>query len=203
MIERLSALLICLKWSVIIDPTHGYWSFMISRLLIIFILSFSISHSETVQLDEKDILTGTAWKVRSTSTKKGTIFMFLSAPCGCTGSQIAHLNKVYSKFNADFDFYGVLANEEEDLEASKKLFKSRNVEFPIIRSVQLAIDLKATHTPSAFVFSPKSDLVYSGGISDSIEPEKETHFYLDEVLTALSKNLKPAYHKQKNMGCSI
>ena len=62
---------------------------------------------------------------------------------------------------------------------------------------------KALKTPHAFVVDKAGDVVYQGGVTNSISPDKDSKFYLKEVLSSLSSTNKSPYEYKRALGCYI
>jgi hypothetical protein len=133
-----------------------------------------------------------------------TVFVFVSARCPCSRSYSQHIKELQSRF-PQFHFYGVISNQDEDLELSKTYFRDLNPSFPVVfdRDAKLANHLKATKTPHAFIFDSSANLIYNGGIGDRRDIKSAKKLFLESALKDLAAH-RPIKEKQtRTLGCYI
>jgi len=138
------------------------------------------------------------------NTKKGTVVVFLSAKCPCSNSHTEVLTKLAQKY-PDFTFLGIHSNLDEDLESSKKYFRSANLPFRIIQDekTKIADDLKAFKTPHCFVLGQKGEILYQGGVTDSSNAPTAERIYLEEALQDISSGAEVRTKSGRTLGCAI
>lgn len=170
----------------------------------IFILSLLLSLNTLAletPLKNATLLDGSP--VSSLNTKnKDTVVFFLSASCPCTKKNIPYLQALGKEF-PNFQFIGVHSNANEDIEVAKKEFG--DFKFPIAydSDMKIADHFKATKTPHVFVLNKKDEILFHGGVTNSIDPKRAKKFYLANALNDISKNREVKQQFAKALGCYI
>lgn len=138
------------------------------------------------------------------ASKKGTVVVFLSTKCPCSNSHTEVLTKLAQKYT-DFTFLGVHSNLEEDLASSQKYFRAANLPFQILQDekTKIADTLKAYKTPHCFVLSPKGEILYQGGVTDSSNAPTAERIYLEEALQDISSGSEVRTKSGRTLGCAI
>ncbi len=138
--------------------------------------------------------------------KKGNVIVFLSSECPCSESHQSTLVEL-AKSHPEFTFIGVHSNKEESVESAKIFFSTEKnkLPFPVIedKNQTLANDLGALKTPHVFVFDPKGEIQYRGGIDDSHEASRAKKHFLAMALDAMVRDQKPATAEMPPLGCVI
>ena len=135
---------------------------------------------------------------------KGTVISFLSSKCPCSNSHLKHLIDLQEKF-PQFLFIGIHSNKKGKKKEIQSFFRTKKLSFPLLfdSSLELANSFRALKTPHIFVISKKGELLFHGGITNSINFKFATKFYLKEALTKI-KNKKPLEKiYARAIGCSI
>ncbi|HWU43975.1 MAG TPA: redoxin family protein [Bdellovibrio sp.] len=150
----------------------------------------NVLSGETVKLD----LTG----------KKGSVVVFLSAKCPCSGSHEVVLNDLAKEY-PDFIFVGVHSNADEDKTITKNHFAEAKLSFPVLQDSRSAWanQLGALKTPHAFVFNPKGELLYQGGVTDSHVGPAAKKTFLKDVLSDIQSGKAPRMKEGRALGCFI
>jgi len=159
-------------------------------------------YAGTENLSGIDLLSG---KTTFISPKeKGTVLVFLSAKCPCSHSHTEILKNLSSEFRY-FAFYAVHSNSDEPQELAKSYFKALDLNFPILndQSGFLADKFKALKTPHAFVLSPRGEIIYKGGVTNSSDGKSARVHFLKEVLTDINSNKPPRIFEGRTLGCVI
>ena len=142
-------------------------------------------------------------KVSSLKTKdRETVVFFLSASCPCTKKNIPYLQTL-SKEYPDFQFLGVHSSANESIEDAKKEFGALNFPIAYDEDMKIADQFKATKTPHVFVLNKKSEILFHGGVTNSVDPIRAKNFYLKNALEDITKNKEVRQKFAKALGCYI
>lgn len=136
--------------------------------------------------------------------KSGVVAVFLSAKCPCSNSHTPVLKELAKDF-PQYQFVAIHSNTNEDLEQSKNYFKNLSLPFPVIQDdhAKIADQFKALKTPHAYVLSPKGDILYQGGVTNSADASESDKNFLRSALEDL-KNNKPVQNPNaRTLGCAI
>ncbi len=116
-------------------------------------------------------LFATPKQVRSFSLgTKGTVLIFVSSLCPCTDAHRQMVESILEQTKAKgINFYLVFSNKGETQDFVEYFYNSINWNIPYVLDTAgiLLNKYKATHTPQAFVLSPKNKVLYKGPIDDS------------------------------------
>jgi hypothetical protein len=166
-----------------------------------------------------DLVSSKPIKVNLSEGNLGTVIVFLSTRCPCSGSHIECelkrvgtqprkqklLAELFDEFTPlGFKFLGIHSNADEPLEEAKEYFRNR-LPFPVIQDDQsiIAKQFQAYKTPHAYVVSPQLKVLFAGGISNSHNPANASRIYLREVLQSVAKGKKPPEAEVRVLGCKI
>lgn len=151
-----------------------------------------------------DVLNPSRQEHVSVGEAQGLVAIFVSAVCPCSNSHVVEI-KALAKAYPEFVFVGIHSNQEESIEGAKAYFVEAKLPFPVIRDdkTKWADLFKASRTPHAFVVSSKGELLYQGGVSDSMQFESATKPHLREALEDLKKGRPLRNAKTRPMGCVI
>ncbi len=120
---------------------------------------------------ETTSLNTTPKQVRSFSLgSKGTVLIFVSSLCPCTDAHRQMVESILEQTKAKgINFYLVFSNKGETKDFIEYFYRSINWDIAYILDTagNLLNKYKATHTPQAFVLSPKNKVLYKGPIDDS------------------------------------
>jgi len=147
------------------------------------------------------------WDLEKSAAQKnlmGTVISFLSSKCPCSNSHLMHLMDLQNKF-PQFLFIGVHSNKKGKKEVVRSFFRKKAFSLPLLfdSTLKLANSFRAIKTPHTFVIGKKGNLLFHGGITNSINFKFATKFYLSDALTKL-KNKKPLEQiYARAIGCSI
>lgn len=169
----------------------------ISFLGILFAInSYALGFSGYDYISQKNINLKVAHKTQ--------VLVFLSSSCPCSNSHVAHLNQL-AKDHPKVQFIGVHSNQNESLEAGKKYFSHKNLQFPVLRDVdaKLADKYGALKTPHAFIISAAGEKLYAGPVTDSSILENSKRHYLAEFLDSIKNNKKFSPVQKRPLGCYI
>lgn len=156
--------------------------------------------------------------------KLGTIMIFLSNKCPCSQShieydpkndnsnktteplpKIKYLEDLAKKFGPlGFTFVGIHSNADEPLKQAREYFQNK-LPFPVLEDTNslLAIKMAAFKTPHVFVISPKLEILFKGGVTDSHKIYRASKFYLRDALESILRGKKPAPDDVRVLGCEI
>lgn len=145
-----------------------------------------------------------AEKLSLVTTKKATAVIFLSSQCPCSKSHEELLKKMSAEYS-DFQFVAIHANQDEDTEQVQRHFQTTKLPFSVLhdQNAKLADALKAFKTPHAFLISPKGEILYSGGITDSNAAAKAKENYLKSALDDIRSGNQIQKPSVRTLGCVI
>ena len=140
-------------------------------LLLILNISSQAKTFEGIDLRDKSTYSKMLGK------SKFLVAYFLSATCPCSQAHFNLLNDL-QKNNKDIDFIGFHSNKSVSKEKAHKYFKKFEIDFPILldKKLDYANQFGALKTPHIFVLSPKGEIVYQGGATNSRNPKKANKF---------------------------
>jgi peroxiredoxin len=153
-----------------------------------------------------DLSGGEPVQVSLQKPKLGTVVVFLSSKCPCSASHQATLRELAKEFEKDgFNFVGVNANTNEDIDLAREHFKNAKLGFPVIRDekAKIADEFSAFKTPHVFVVSPKLEVLFQGGVDNSKLVERANRHYLRDALIAIREGKEPAEKNVRVLGCEI
>ncbi|MCB9063147.1 MAG: redoxin domain-containing protein [Halobacteriovoraceae bacterium] len=137
---------------------------------------------------------------------KYNVLVFMQKSCPCSNNHFAHLKNLTDDFSEFFGFSGIILDSKEtgDQELEKH-FSKLGPKFDLFhdRSKKFLTHFKAIKTPHAFVVDKEGQILYHGGISNTVNPSSNSKFYLKEVLTKLIKSGKSPYEYKRAIGCYI
>lgn len=135
---------------------------------------------------------------------KGLVVVFLSSTCPCSNSHIKELISLSEKFK-DLTFLAVHSNADESVDEAKEYFKQAKLPFDVLRdeNSKIANLLSASKTPHAFLISPKGDILYNGGVTDSSDGRLAKEFYLRKAIEDFLLGKKVNHAKTRTLGCVI
>jgi thiol-disulfide isomerase/thioredoxin len=174
-----------------------------NKFFLFLIVSFYFSSAHSSVIKGLDLRHNKNIEVKL-SEKKSTVFYFLSAWCPCSQGTFDHLNKLQKEFPT-FNFVGFHSSIAIPTKDALDYFKNYKIDFPIIQDKEViyADKYKALKTPHVFVYSPKGEVLFQGGATNSRMIEKADKFYLKEALSAIAKGEKPPVEHAKVLGCYI
>lgn len=146
---------------------------------------------------------------KASDTRKGMVLVFLSAKCPCSAGHEGTLSALAQEFTPlGFQFVGVHSNRDESLANARAHFQSANLSFPVIedgsdQEAVLATAFGALKTPHVFLLSPSGELLFSGGVDDSKDPNRAKQHYLRDALVSVSKGESPKVKETRTLGCVI
>lgn len=165
----------------------------------------SLAANLSAEISGLDVLSGKEVVLPAPSKKpKGTVAVFLSAKCPCSDSHIEDLKKLFRAY-PDFRFVGIHANPDESLELSKSYFKKAQLPFPVLEDnkSRLANAFKALKTPHAFVLNPKGEILYQGGVTNSIHAKAADKHFLADALEDIQQGREVRTKNGRTLGCII
>lgn len=185
---------------------------MRNGLAILFLALISLSEISIASeipvniLEGLNVATGENVKMEIKTARLGTVAVFLSARCPCSGSHEPVLKKIYEEYSPKgVQIIGIHSNMDEDATLTKTHFLKSALPFPVIqdRENYYANRLNALKTPHVFVFSKTGEILYRGGVDDS-----QTHIgakkdYLRIVLEAWVQEKELPYQETRSLGCVI
>ena len=179
---------------------------LLKILFISLILNSKFSFASISSINGLDLRSGQITSISLSEPSKANVIIFVSARCPCSASHEKSMTELYKKYSPlGFQFIGIHSNSDEPIHETEQHFKKSNLPFPIIQDdgAKIANELKALKTPHVFILSPKSEVLFQGGIDDSHLAENAKQFYLIEALEALTTG-KPLLKKEvRTLGCVI
>ena len=143
---------------------------------------------------------------------QGVVVVFLATECPISNRYIPLLNEIAGKerIKPPICVYGVISSPHvtrENALAHSEKFKPL---FPVLfdASGELREQLRPSHTPHAFLLSPRGQILYDGALDDrfaAINKAKMTpsHHYLKEAIQSLLKHEKIAVAHTTPVGCPL
>jgi len=150
--------------------------------------------------------------IADVSGKKGTLVMFTCNSCPWVKAwekRMVEIGNAYAKRGI-----GVIAVNANDPEAKaedgyaemQRRAKQRGMRYPYVvdATSDLARAFGASHTPEAFLFDAKGNLVYHGAIDDNArKPDRVEQRYLRDALDAVLQSKAVPMAETKSLGCTI
>jgi peroxiredoxin len=126
--------------------------------------------------------------------------VFISSDCPCSKAHIEHIKSVADE-NSSLNVFGV-ATEPMTKEKSIEYYKS--ISFPVIQDDQqvLVKKYKALKTPHLTLVD-KKQIIYQGGVTNSINPKYASKHYFKDVAQALTAKKPLPFNKGRSLGCYI
>lgn len=187
-------------------PRPHVWSIDPSMLIFILSALLGVAKAEVPsEIQGKDLVNGApAHYATHFSDKKALVVVFMSARCPCSNSHFSVLTKLAEKYK-DVRFVAVHSNSDETVKESQSYFKLIGLPFPVLQddSAKIADQLKAFKTPHSFVISPKGEVLYQGGVTNSAMADQSDRNYLDEALQDITKGQKVRTAEGRTLGCVI
>lgn len=139
---------------------------------------------------------------------RGSCLVFLHPECPISNQYVQELNRIAERFGERIEFFGVLSDPKITREEAKRYVKDFSIAFPVLfdASSDLAIRLRPTHVPEAFVFDDGGSPRYRGRINDQFaalgkrRPQVTSHD-LVEALAAVVAGEPVPQAKSEIVGC--
>lgn len=175
-----------------------------SYLLSVLFFSYMSFAGLTTKLAGPDIVNENHINWNWPEAKKATVVIFFSAICPCSNNHVDYLKKLRTDF-ADYDFFGVHSNIDENREIVVNYFKKQEINFKVIsdKNSSIANHLGALRTPHAYLISKQGEILYQGGVTDSSDPLKAKEFHLFDALISHKNNKEIKIKKSRVLGCEI
>lgn len=133
-----------------------------------------------------------------------TVITFLSTSCPISRRYAGRLRQLSDDFAArGVRFVAVYPNAIETDADVQAQAKAQTLTFPCVRGLDLARRLGATVTPQVAVCGADGRVVYRGRVDDNPEPDKVTHSYVRDALTALLDGKPVSPHVTQAAGCLV
>ena len=181
----------------------SHWSNFIP--LIVWLSLQNVQAALPAKLNAIELLTQKKISIETaTASKKGNVFIFMSAKCPCSDSHVPIIKKLVQQY-PEFEFYAVHSNLDEDSKSTLEYFKRQNLPLKIIQdtNTQFADAFKAYKTPHAFVIGKNREILYQGGVTNSSHADRANRFYLRDALEDLHSNLEVRNKEGRTLGCVI
>jgi thiol-disulfide isomerase/thioredoxin len=139
---------------------------------------------------------------------KVTVVLFLNPSCPLCQRYAPTLNKLANGRDKTVEFYGVVAHPSVTFAEAAKYAKEYKFTFPVLfdGSAAMAVALKPTAVPEAFVLDDAGQVRYRGRIDDWYERpgkprDKATTHDLKDAVAAVLAGKAPAVAKTEPVGC--
>lgn len=137
-------------------------------------------------------LTGNAHALDENDGRRVRAFVFLSTECPIANGSVKTLNDLHAARPKGVDLFGVVVDPSVSRTQAAKHFAEYKAAFPVLfdASGLLAVALKPTHVPQAFVLDRDGRLVYRGAIDNAWEAlgrrrlKAEKHYLADAIADA-------------------
>jgi mono/diheme cytochrome c family protein len=154
-------------------------------------------------------VTGKVRRLGQSADCRAVAVMFMATECPIANAYVPELNRLFAAHReAGVEFYGVYSDRSLSWAAAAKHHQEYRVEFPVLfdASGELAAWLKPTHTPNAFVLSPRGEVLYRGRIDDLYADlgkrrAKATQRDFADALAAVCEGKPVAQAETKPIGC--
>lgn len=155
------------------------------------------------RIEGMDLVTKTSISLKKESAEKTVVF-FISPACPCSKAHEPTMKALHAEFGTRFRFIALHANQNETVEAAQTHYQEVKLPFPVLRDEKAiwANALGALKTPHVFVYEG-NQMLYQGGIDDSVHPENAKKHFLKDALSAIAQGKKPAVEKARALGCVI
>lgn len=178
----------------------------IRLLLLILLPTFWAKAALPPTIQATELFKATPVEIKTNgSDKKGLVFIFMSAKCPCSNSHLATVKTIFKKHGSAFNFYIVHSNLDETLKETLAYFKKADFAVPVLqdKETELADLLKAYKTPHSFVISPKGEVLYQGGVTNSAHADSADRNYLEEALNEIEHGQSVSQPDGRTLGCVI
>lgn len=139
---------------------------------------------------------------------KATVVVFLNPTCPLCQRYAPTLNKLADGKEKGVEFYGVVSHPSVTFAEAAKYAKEYKLNFPVLfdHAAAVAVHLKPTAVPEAFVLDAAGEVKYRGRIDDWYEKparprDKPTTHDLEDAVAAVLAGKAPAEAKTEVVGC--
>lgn len=155
---------------------------------------------------------GNTYSLNSFKYKKGIIIMFTCNHCPYVKAYEERIKEIQKDYNdKGIQIVAINSNdsdqyEDDSYEMMIKRSKEKDFNFVYLRDEDqtVARAYGATHTPQAFLFNEKRELVYEGKIDDNWKEEDKVNIkYLRNALDELLNNSEISVPETFSVGCTI
>jgi len=135
---------------------------------------------------------------------KGSVVIFISKDCPCSKGNLSYINKLSQEFK-EFNFLAIHSKKNTSDEEIKNYLSDKNLNFSTYNDSDLKIadNFQALKTPHAFIVNHDGEVIYSGGVTNSTNPENAQSHYLKEALNEFIATKKILQSETKTLGCYI
>lgn len=135
---------------------------------------------------------------------KPTVVIFLSKDCPCSKANLDYLNTLSKQFS-DFSFIGIHAKKGSLTSEIANYLQDKKLNFDVFNDSDLKIsdEFKALKTPHVFIVSPKGEILYNGGVTNTTSPTNAKEHYLKTALTDIQSHRPVSYPQTRTLGCFI
>lgn len=132
------------------------------------------------------------------------VFVFISPICPCSARYAPYLQNL-AKDYPHTQFIMVHAYRQKGDEKVADIYNKQGIQIPIIdgSDLKLADAFKALKTPHAYVVDEKGEILFEGGVGDSLNPEKIATPFLKNALEDIKSGHKPKVAYARALGCYI
>jgi len=152
--------------------------------------------------------TGNIHRINEGPGTKATVVVFLNPSCPLCQRYAPTLNALADGKDKAVEFYGVVSHPSVTFADAAKYAKDYKLTFPVLfdGSAAVAVALKPTAVPEAFVLSLDGKVQYRGRIDDWYEKpakprDKATTHDLKDALAAVVAGKTPTVAKTEPVGC--
>ncbi|MBK7856968.1 MAG: redoxin domain-containing protein [Bacteroidetes bacterium] len=179
-------------------------------LLIFLLFTKEVSSQELYKINLADE-NNTTYPLSSIKNNKTSVFIFFDTDCPLCKNYTLTVNELAKKYKFNNVQFYLIFPDKQTSASLIKIFRDYyklNVITLSDSKHELLKLLKAKVTPEVFVFNSEAALLYSGAIDNWMyETGKKrkvvTQFYLDDVLSEISKGKVPKKKRNKAYGCII
>ncbi len=130
--------------------------------------------------------------------------VFLSPTCPCSSQHVSYLGELARTY-PKVEFLAVNANKDVPREQAQKAYTAQGLSLAVAdgRDLALAGLFGAIKTPHAYVLGEDGEILYEGGVVDSVNPARASKHYLKDALAAVSEGKRPEVSEARALGCYI
>ena len=156
-------------------------------------------------------LDGTLHRLAQSDGCRAVVVVFLGTQCPISNAAIPGLNRLAVECRQrDVEFFGVISWRSVSRREALQHSDEYHVGFPVLLDTtgELRERLAATHSPHAFVLTPRGETVYSGAIDDQFpsvgrKKQQPVSYYLRDAVAAVVTGQSVTLARTEPVGCRL
>ncbi|MBI1312156.1 redoxin family protein [bacterium] len=156
-------------------------------------------------------LDGALYRLGQSENCRAVVVVFLGTECPISNALIPQLNQLAAECRQrDVEFFGTISWRSVSRREALQHSEEYAIDFPVLLDTtgELRERLGATHSPHAFVLTPRGETVYSGAIDDQFPSvgrkklQTDSYYLRDAVAAVLTgRPVEPA--RTEAIGCRL